>query len=104
MEQRQRVPTRETYREINGCRGRAKIFTTSKEERVHGGRVLEDTEGWDSISLRFRASLDSVRDSLRLDGGVNIVNIAGGTTVYHFASPKTGIRCLSNGKPGSRAA
>ncbi|KAL2738835.1 hypothetical protein V1478_001401, partial [Vespula squamosa] len=48
-----------------------------------------------------------LRDSLRLDGGVNIVNIAVGTTVHHFASRKTGIQSSSSrghtGSGGRRA-
>lgn len=51
-----------------------------------------------SISLRLR-------DSLRLDGGVNIVNIAVGSPVRHFASRKTGIRVTGNdGDEGERTA
>lgn len=46
-----------------------------------------------------------LRDSLRLDGGVNIVNIAVGSPVRHFASCKTGIRVTGNdGDEGKRTA
>lgn len=37
-----------------------------------------------------------LRDSLRLDGGVNIVNTAAGSPARHFAFRKTGIRVTGN--------
>ncbi|KAF7384684.1 hypothetical protein HZH68_014296 [Vespula germanica] len=48
---------------------------------------------WEVASTR---QFPRLRDSLRLDGGVNIVNIAVGTTVHHFASRKTGIQSSSS--------
>jgi len=46
-----------------------------------------------SLSFSISARL---RDSLRLDGGVNIVNIAAGSPARYFASRKTGIRVTGN--------
>lgn len=97
--------------------GRRRTLRRSKEEKLGAGRDIYDSErgcgeareyiewAWaifppSSISVRLR-------DSLRLDGGVNIVNIAVGSPARYFASRKTGIRVAGNDRdvrrgPGQR--
>lgn len=64
------------------------IYDSERDSAVRRVSINAYRMGWSnlpssSISLRLR-------DSLRLDGGVNIVNIAFGSPVRHFASRKTG--------------
>lgn len=64
------------------------IYDSERDSAVRRVSINVYRMGWSnlpssSISLRLR-------DSLRLDGGVNIVNIAVGSPVRHFASRKTG--------------
>jgi len=65
-----------------------------------GKRVWQDAGIYMYVEWAWASSIQPrLRDSLRLDGGVNIVNIATGrqSPVRHFASRKTGIPVTEHG-------
>ncbi|KAG7206441.1 hypothetical protein KM043_003796 [Ampulex compressa] len=74
-----------------------------ERERERGRAVSGIWRRWAKAGRDLSTSPISprLRDSLRLDGGVNMANIAGRSPAYHFASPKAGIR--GSGRTGLEA-